>query len=108
EGERTANESQKSPGIVRHRCQHLAQDSFNFYHAGGTEVVEQGGIAFEVVQGDHRRLRQAVVGKGPGRGMVNLWCAVEMGPTQQKKPLTIRHPSPGEIRPKLPPTRRYG
>ena len=68
--------------------------------------MEQGGIAFEVVQGYHRRLRQTVLGKGPRWRMVNLWCAVEMGPTQQKKPLTIRHPSPGEIRPELPPARR--
>ena len=84
------------------------QDSFNLCHTGGAEVVKQGGIAFEVVQGYHRRLRQAVLGKGPGGGMVNLWRAVEMGPTQQKEPLTIRHPSPGEIRTELSPTRRYG
>ena len=57
EGERTANQSQKSPGIVRHRCQHIAQ-GFNFYHTGGAEVVKQGGIAFEVIQSYHRRLRQ--------------------------------------------------
>src|SRR6266545_6372147 len=104
ERQRTPDETEKHPGVGSNRCEQLVQDSFNFGETFNAELVHQGGIALEIVEPHLWCLRQAVLGKGPGWSMVNLWCAVEMHPTQRQERLPIRHPSTGKVGPELPPT----
>src|SRR5262249_40271907 len=75
---RTPHQTQEGPGVSSIWGTEHTQDSFDRPEAFPPEPVHQVGITLEIVQGHHRCLRQAVLGKGPRCSMVNVRRTIEV------------------------------